>query len=282
MSDGKSSESPTEPIFELLSEWRHLPAYQLERRADIFFALYLPTVLESRFGAKIMEPLIPEFPIKYPTKRRGEDRLRWEYHTSKKVDFFALQESKSGGTIEQAFLVELKTDMGSRREKQDEYLDWAVRRGLNQLTEDILEICRKTKERRKYVHLLRHLAELRLIKCPRGGIEQLHENAASVAKSYPNRRSEEIRRGKRWGDTLRCISAVDTASPKISLVYIQPRKCKGDHADRVIVDFCEFAAIIEERAGEESDGIQRTFTHHLKEWAKTDAGLPRPRNLSSC
>lgn len=42
MSDnGKNGESPTvERAFELLDRWRHLPAYQLERRADIFFALF--------------------------------------------------------------------------------------------------------------------------------------------------------------------------------------------------------------------------------------------------
>ena len=33
-------------IFDLLDGWRHLPAYQLERRADIFFGLFLPDVLD--------------------------------------------------------------------------------------------------------------------------------------------------------------------------------------------------------------------------------------------
>ena len=49
-SDGKNSESPTiERVFELLDRWRHLPAYKLEPRADIFFALYLPEVLSNHF-----------------------------------------------------------------------------------------------------------------------------------------------------------------------------------------------------------------------------------------
>jgi len=34
-------------LFNLLDDWRTLPAYQLERRADIFFALYLDKILES-------------------------------------------------------------------------------------------------------------------------------------------------------------------------------------------------------------------------------------------
>ena len=28
-------------LFERLENWRHLPNYQLERRTDIFFSLYL-------------------------------------------------------------------------------------------------------------------------------------------------------------------------------------------------------------------------------------------------
>ena len=37
-------------VFSLLDRWRHLPNYQLERRADIFFAVYLPKILEQRFA----------------------------------------------------------------------------------------------------------------------------------------------------------------------------------------------------------------------------------------
>ena len=39
-----------EELFARLDDWRHLPAYQLERRADIFFSLYLPDVLARRVG----------------------------------------------------------------------------------------------------------------------------------------------------------------------------------------------------------------------------------------
>jgi len=34
-------------IFDRMDVWRHLPSYQLERRADLFFALYLPEVLNT-------------------------------------------------------------------------------------------------------------------------------------------------------------------------------------------------------------------------------------------
>ena len=35
-------------LFDRMDAWRHLPSYQLERRADLFFSLYLPEVLEAR------------------------------------------------------------------------------------------------------------------------------------------------------------------------------------------------------------------------------------------
>lgn len=42
-------EITVEGVFNLLDCWRHLPAYQLERCADIIFALFLPEVLQERF-----------------------------------------------------------------------------------------------------------------------------------------------------------------------------------------------------------------------------------------
>ena len=38
-------------LFDRMDRWRHLPSYQLERRADLFFSLYLPEVLQKRFSA---------------------------------------------------------------------------------------------------------------------------------------------------------------------------------------------------------------------------------------
>jgi hypothetical protein len=54
-------------LFDHLDNWRHLPNYQLERRADIFFSLYLKDVLEARLGFAIRDPLIPGFPVHLKT-----------------------------------------------------------------------------------------------------------------------------------------------------------------------------------------------------------------------
>src|SRR5580765_1492626 len=54
-------------ILDLLDSWRHLPAYQLERRADVFFAFYLPRFLANKFGTPVSDLLIPEFPLHHRT-----------------------------------------------------------------------------------------------------------------------------------------------------------------------------------------------------------------------
>lgn len=50
-------------LFEKLDEWRFLPSYQLERRSDIFFALYLDVIFKELENEIIIE-IIPEFPIR--------------------------------------------------------------------------------------------------------------------------------------------------------------------------------------------------------------------------
>ena len=48
-------------LFDRMDSWRHLPNYQLERRADLFFALYLSKALEAKLGFPIRPELVPEF-----------------------------------------------------------------------------------------------------------------------------------------------------------------------------------------------------------------------------
>lgn len=79
--DNKTNEYPTiSDLFNLLNRWRHLPNYQLECRADVFFALFLPEVLEKECDIKIKQPLIPEFPVDKNKGDRGhkqqEEMLR--------------------------------------------------------------------------------------------------------------------------------------------------------------------------------------------------------------
>jgi len=90
-------------LFDRMDSWRHLPDHQLERRVDLLFSLYLPAVLESRFGLPVRAELIPEFPMRHGTIRKGSTSNR-----SDKIDYLAL--SQDGTT---AIFVKLKTDMQS-------------------------------------------------------------------------------------------------------------------------------------------------------------------------
>ena len=99
-------------LFDRMDERRHLPNYQLERRADLLFSLYLPQALEAKLGFPVRADLVPEFPV-----RIGTIYPRIPINKSFKIDYLAL--STSG---DHAVFVELKTDGHSRRAKQDEYL----------------------------------------------------------------------------------------------------------------------------------------------------------------
>ena len=99
-------------LFDRMDAWRHLPNYQLERRADLFFSLYLPKVLEEKLGFPVRERLIPEFPV-----RIGTIYPHIPINKSFKIDYVALSEDGS-----KAVLVELKTEGMSRRSSQDKYL----------------------------------------------------------------------------------------------------------------------------------------------------------------
>ena len=235
--DSKNSEISLEGVLCLLDRWRHLPAYQLERRADILFALFLPEVLEKRFGTSNLR-LIPEFPIKKSLlpAYRGDTTAQ-----SINVDFLAVAREE-GEPAGQAFLVELKTDMASRNEKQVRDLCQAAEVGLKSLVCGTVEIARATDQKKKYAHLLYFLSELGLVEC---------QDTPSNVKGYK--------------------VADRTTWPCLELVYVQP-KCPK----MTTIDFNQFAATIEK----DGSDIGRTFAGYLREWAARDAGDRDPNKWS--
>ena len=239
--DSKNSEISLERVLALMDKWRHLPAYQLERRADVLFGLFLPDVLGTHFGIKVNPLLIPEFPIK-----KKED------NQSNKVDYFALQES---GRVRRAFLVELKTDMASRREEQDGYLREAVSDGLQKLILGIIDICRATNERKKYVHLLSLLSGLKLIEYEDALYPPVHPGFGRALDRIQTKVEKTGRRD--W--------------PSLEVVYIQPKMPPST------IDFSKVAEVVEESGSD----IGRTFACYLREWAK-DAGDRDPKCSSPC
>lgn len=157
-----------EKVFQNLTLWRNLPKYQLERRADIFFSLYLKEILETSLGVEgkkveLAPVIIPEFPL-----RHGN-----EHHTVN-VDFVMF--SKTFSTI---YLIELKTDMGSLRGEQFEYLFKAKSRieadyGFKGILEDLRAVLSATGDKPKYFHLFHLLEELGFVSMPSGIRDKLY------------------------------------------------------------------------------------------------------------
>lgn len=229
------STNAVRPLFELLDRWRHFPDYQLERRADIFFALYLPEILQAALDVAVGCQVIPEFPIK------REDSWR-----STKVDYFLMSEDRS-----RAFLVELKTDMGSRRASQDEYLALAKQRGLNTLLDHVAGIAARSPQQAKYVHLLVALEGMNLLRLP---------------SDLPQYAFPKVRPGIK--ERLRAVEVLQTGAT-IEIVYVQPG---GTGGDRVI----SFESVAGYLSGLD-DPLARTFAKYVEGWIEPAASrAPTP------
>ncbi|MFV0536642.1 MAG: hypothetical protein ACK5M3_04625 [Dysgonomonas sp.] len=138
-------------LFDSLDDWRNLPAYQLERRADIFFAIYLPEILKKRTNSSI-DFIIPEFPVRIGNIYNKPEKILTNPNLSFKIDYLAICQSEN-----KVFFVELKTDDSSRRDKQDWYLREAKKKNIINLVDGILDINRATQAKKKYGYLLSKL-----------------------------------------------------------------------------------------------------------------------------
>lgn len=144
---------PVEELFDRLDDWRHLPNYQLERRADIFFSLYLTEALERKYGEEMNPVIVPEFPVRYGSVYENSIS-----NQSFKVDYLVLNRDCS-----QAYFVELKTDAASKGEKQQANMQVAVEKDLSVLLHGLLPIYDATHAKEKYRHLFLLLEKLGLI-----------------------------------------------------------------------------------------------------------------------
>ncbi len=142
-----------ETVFNTLDKWRHLPKYQLERRADIFFALFLTDVLENHCGTKFERLVIPEFPLRHGTL--GTNKGRVGPNQSVNVDYAAFSKDYN-----KVFFIELKTDMKSIRPAQDRYLNEAAKKEFKELVEGVCLIRKHGKQPKKYERLLELLSEV--------------------------------------------------------------------------------------------------------------------------
>ncbi|MCX6141833.1 MAG: hypothetical protein NTZ35_01300 [Ignavibacteriales bacterium] len=132
-------------LFDLLDKWRDYPSYQLERRADIFFAVHLPALLHSLLGVTVID-IIPELPI-----RIGTIFPEIPINKSYKVDYAVFTADR------QVLLVELKTDDDSTRDSQYRYYYKSIEVGFPKIVEGILDILDATDYKPKYMTLVNRL-----------------------------------------------------------------------------------------------------------------------------
>ena len=222
-------------VFDQMDAWRHFPNYQLERRADIFFSLYLPDVLESKLGFPVRSELAPEFPV-----RIGTIYPNIPIDKSYKIDYVAL--SVVG---DKAVLVELKTEKHSRRPEQDKYLIAAQKIGIPGLIDGLLKIFRVTNAKRKYFYLLLHLERMGLLRIP----TQLKDIMEGKALQGASGASKQIEVTAKYTDSM--------------IVYVQPNGSGPN-----VITFREFAEVVQQH----DDLISQRFAGSLREWAKIQAG----------
>jgi hypothetical protein len=239
------AEPALQSYFRRLDRWRHLPAYRLEPRVDALLSLYLRGILEERTGQALDETILPELPLRLGTLWGGDtERPNLAYH----VDFALFARDRSI-----VYLVEVKTDLGSRREEQDDYLRQAAALDFREIVDGILQISVATSSSniQKYVHLLAALERLGFVRCP----------PALRAHTYP-----QVRQG-----VTAALRAVENVTPRgqtrVEVVYLQPEAEEGVNA----IDFAALAAY----ARRQEDGIGPLLAGYLGRWQEA-AGAVDP------
>jgi hypothetical protein len=211
-----TTEAHINQLFNNLDQWRHLPAYQLERRADIFFSLYLAEVLANKpeLGFTEQPILIPEFPCHYGSVYAGGN------NQSFKVDYLAISV-----VDKKAYFVELKTDMASRNTDQDVHMREAQKVKLQKLLDGLKTIATASVQKNKYQCLL---------------------------------------------DSLRECGVCEPCDFEIEIVYVQPTARAHE------ISFSDFADVVEKHP----DYLSLRFAKSLREWAKYEAGNPKPKDVN--
>lgn len=239
-----TTDSKINQLFNNLDAWRHLPAYQLERRADIFFSLYLAEVLQKKFNLSDAPVLIPEFPVRYglvpkENGKAGENQ-------SFKIDYLAV--TKDGKHV---FFVELKTDMASRKPAQDEIMERAADIEGYLLFSDIKNIHKASNAKQKYLSLYNYMHE------------HLHTEENTLTETADGTIQKIISEEK--------FKQFFASSNKPTIVYLQPNKSDKDvETDRKkYIDFAYFADVVKKHT---DCRLSELFENSLRKWAAVKAG----------
>ena len=240
--------------------WRHLPNYQLERRADIFFALFLPEYLRDCKGIKIMKDiLVPEFPIYNENKN--------EYKLSYYIDYFALSCDS-----QKAYLIELKTDMSSvksdKGRKQLGRLKTASEKKLLHHIKYISDISENSKQWKKYIHLLGHLSSLGLVE--RVGNEMSKTSLGEVKVVKELEGDEKCGCGRTKG--IKDSGVVYIVPSRSELLDWRGFSCELKEFIKQkmeVIEFSDLAEYVKKRGD-----IGKRFAESLQEWTKQAGSCP--------
>lgn len=235
-------------LFDRMDAWRHLPGWQLERRADLFFSLTLRPVLETVLDRPLHPVLVPELPLR-TTVLSGLDGTDL---SASNVDYFAIAADRR-----RAFLIELKTDARSRRDAQDADLQAARAVGLAALLQGVVDIVvgprsRSVHRDHKYAWLVHQLVEQGCLRAPEAYRRLVHAE-------------------RRVGLTAaaRQISVpVDLQDVPLDVVYVQPEAAAGEGSlEATVVSFERYAEVLR-RAG---DPMSLRFAESLRQWQRPPA-----------
>jgi hypothetical protein len=214
--------NPLHQIFTNLDRWRHLPGYQLERRFDIFLSPYLRQIVEAKVGVVLDQTIVPEMPLKQLTT-----------NLSDKVDYVLFSANRSAG-----FLIELKTDCGSVRTKQDDYLEHVAARPWREVLEDLKLVAQASGSRRKYIHLLALLQRAGQVKL-----------SAELMRCFDN--GQPARFKPQW---VEVTTKVDFVTP----IFITPTAMAG----RNCITFADIRGLLPAQ----DDPLAEVLVEYLRRW----------------
>lgn len=160
-------------LFDRLDHWRKFPTYQLERRADIFFALYLPQVLKEVFGFH-SDKILPEFPVRYGDVHPEKEGWNKSY----RIDYVAVDKNQK-----KVLLIELKTDNNSLRKTQDDYLETAKSLNIPGLVKSFNRIRNASRSIKKYRNYLDEMIKIGWFEESENGLK-ISENTFEMGILY--------------------------------------------------------------------------------------------------
>ena len=245
--------SSLDDLLILLNDWRHFPAYQLERRVDLFIGLLLPRVIASVFAPASDLTVIPEFPL-HKGRLGASER---EDNRTVNVDFAVFSKRPD----RRVFLLELKTDAKSLREKQLSRMAQTRDVGLLNLLEGVREAGLASHEKRKYARLMWALHEAGCID-PGVRFKDLRMDERRPALAAHFRRLEFV---EEW----------TTVTPELLLI-VPTRDCTRALPRRIRQEFkiVDFADLADEVRGEGDVGA--VLGRHLEVWGTHKAGYTSP------